>query len=90
MQILIGADTMLRMLDPKWGVDIKDLLSQFAQLKTSFAVAGRMIGEEFWTCEDVLRTLPSELEQKYCYLFHPLEGRWDISSSELRAEIENK
>lgn len=81
VRMLIGVDAVVRMLDPKWGPEIEPMLAEFAQLKTCFVVFGRLIDEKFVTMFDVYDRIP----EKYHHLFSAIEGRWDISSSEIRA-----
>jgi len=41
VRLLVGVDSMLRMLDPKWGIDTEPLLREFAELGTTFEVSNR-------------------------------------------------
>lgn len=86
---VLGADAMVRMLDPKWGIQPVDLFKQFIDLDTKLLVAGRTIGDKFVTCEDILNDLRKEQPGVWTLAHNvlmPLEGRWDISSTELRKE----
>jgi nicotinic acid mononucleotide adenylyltransferase len=76
---LIGADTMERMLDPKWGPEVGDMLQEMKNLGCKFLVMGRVMDGKFKTCRDFRVPWP------HGNLFDPLGGRVDISSSELRA-----
>lgn len=78
--IIIGADTMQRMLDPQWGPEVRPMLDEFAALGVQFLVMGREIDGKWVTCRDVSVPWPR------CQLFQPLPGRHDISSSELRGQ----
>jgi len=75
---VIGADTMDRFLDPKWGPEIELMLQEMRQLGAMFYVMGRKIGGIFKTCRDIDVPFPHQL------LFRPLEGRIDVSSTEIR------
>jgi len=77
---VIGVDALLRMLDPKWGVEVPELLREFYELGTSFYVVGREVEGEWRTLEDVLTQIPSS----YQNLFTEVGGRWDVSSTALR------
>jgi len=44
--IILGSDALERMLDPKWGVEVLPLLTEFRELGTRFRVATRE-GDEF-------------------------------------------
>ncbi len=76
---LIGADTMARMLEPGWGPDIAEMLSEMQNLGTRFWVMGRKLGDRYLTCRDV------EVPWPHQNIFEPMEGRLDVSSTELRA-----
>ena len=80
---LIGADALVRMLDPRWGVDVPDLLAELRALGTRFHVVGRLVDGVFVSHEDVLAHVP----EPYRDLFVPRGGRWDLSSSALRARL---
>lgn len=79
---IMGADAMESMLDPKWGPAIEPMLQELSQLGTQFLVMGRYNKVKgIWkTCKDI------EVPYKYRSLFQHLEGRVDISSSELRGD----
>jgi hypothetical protein len=82
---LMGADAVVQMLDPKWGVDLFVLFEEFEQQGTRFLVVGRFINGVWTTLDDLKRTLfPSLIRNRYHHLFTSVEGRWDISSTELR------
>lgn len=89
--LVLGSDAVLRMLDPKWGVEIGPSLQEFKELGTRFFVMGRNVDNkwpyhgttQFVTALDIVKDLPDALA-KYGYMFNHLDGRWDISSSELR------
>jgi nicotinic acid mononucleotide adenylyltransferase len=81
---IMGADTMERLLDPKWGQEIKSMLDEFKWLQTHFLVPGRVINGKYTTCKDVLETqLRSSIE--YWSLFTDVQFRMDLSSTELRS-----
>jgi nicotinic acid mononucleotide adenylyltransferase len=75
---VIGADTMERMLDPKWGPEIEEMLSELKRLDTKFLVMGRVVNGTFKTCRDFHVPWP------HGNLFEPINGRVDLSSTELR------
>jgi nicotinic acid mononucleotide adenylyltransferase len=77
---IIGADTMERFLDPKWGPDPVQLLKELKELKTTFLVMGRVMDGVFKTANDII------VPNGYKDLFVPIEGRVDISSTMLRNE----
>lgn len=76
---LIGADTMQRMLDPKWGVDVDDLLRELKNLDTKFLVMDRLIDGKLTGCRDI------KVPWLHNNMFDPLPGRVDISSTEIRS-----
>lgn len=75
---IIGADTMGRMLDPQWGPEIESMLLELKNLGVKFLVMGRVIEGEWKTCRDFYVPWP------HGNLFEPLEGRIDLSSTQLR------
>jgi nicotinic acid mononucleotide adenylyltransferase len=85
--MLIGADALLRMFDPKWGLDSATMLNEFESLGTKFYVGGRNIDGAFVSLSDVLDKLPSNLWDSIERLCVEIDGRWDISSTELRNKL---
>jgi len=77
---IIGADTMERMLDPQWGPAIEEMLTEMRNLDVKFLVMGRLVGEKWVTCRDIKVAWPHQL------LFQPLEGRLDLSSTQIRSQ----
>lgn len=80
---IIGTDTMERFLDPKWGPSIPEMLRELCKLDTKFFVMGRLMdGSDgrmyFRTANDI------PVASEYRCMFQPLDGRVDISSTELR------
>lgn len=88
---ILGSDAMVRMLDPKWGLDPIDMFKEYIDLGTKLFVAGREIDGKFVTCEDILNDLLKNGKRGVWALamnvLMPLDGRWDISSTELRNKL---
>ena len=82
----MGADAMLRILDPRWGLNIKASLGEFEKFRTKFYVNGRVVDGTFITFYDIIDKLPDNLF-RYSYLIMELQVRWDLSSTELRNKI---
>jgi nicotinic acid mononucleotide adenylyltransferase/nicotinamide mononucleotide (NMN) deamidase PncC len=81
--ILIGADALGRMLDPKWGPSPFDVMEAFRKNQCRLLVAGRKMGDSFVTLADVA------VPRSHTDMFVPLDGRrWDISSTEIRRASE--
>lgn len=82
--ILMGADAGLRLLDPKWGVSLQELLDAVDRSGITIYVAERMVDGKLITANDL---------SNHCITTHgwspfiPLKGHWDISSSEIRNNI---
>lgn len=78
---VIGADALIRMLDPKWGPDIEPMLREFEHLGTRFYVRGRLNTEtnQFIKLSDI----PLAASHP-CFV--KLPGRYDGSSSAIREE----
>lgn len=85
--LVMGADSMLRMLDSKWGVDLVDSFEEFKDLKTTLYVAGRTVNGKFITREDLLEDISPELHGLFDLVTKSVGGHWDISSTELRKKL---
>jgi hypothetical protein len=83
---VLGADALVRMLDPKWGVDVDDLLRQLTTLGTRFYVIGRLVDGAFMTCEEAIAHVP----EAHRGLFVGASGRWDASSTAERERAMGK
>lgn len=79
---IVGADALLTMLNPKWGHDIPTMLELFYDLHIEFYVVGRVVEGSFMSLEDVKNKHPEI--RNYTWQFKNVEGRWDVSSAELR------
>jgi len=87
---VMGADSMDRMLDPKWGQPVKRMVVEMAQLGCHFLVPGRLVpmpdgSQEYMTCDMVREKHEKDLGGMYDH-FHEVNFRLDISSTELRAK----
>jgi hypothetical protein len=76
--IALGVDGLIRMLDRSWGPNVVDMLEIFRALGTRFYVAGRSVGGHWTTIDDVA------IPVRFRDLFESVEGRHDVSSTELR------
>lgn len=88
---ILGADAMVRMMDPKWGLNPIDMFKEFINLNTKLFVASREIAGKLVTCEDILNALRQDNEMKGVWslatnVLMPLDGHWNISSTELREQ----
>lgn len=79
---VIGVDALIRMLSPEWGIPTEDLLSILAGINARFFVVGRLVDGKFMSLSEVEDKFPILL--KYHKNFEPVNGRWDVSSTELR------
>jgi nicotinic acid mononucleotide adenylyltransferase len=84
MPLVLGADAMVRMLDPKWGHNVKDMLDEFSCLHTKLYISGREINGKFTTRDDIEKSLPEGQRNLFHYLSASVSGKWDISSTEIR------
>lgn len=76
--IALGVDALVRMLDPSWGPNVAEMLETFRALGTRFYVVGRSVDGRWTTIDDV--PIPDRVRR----LFESVEGRHDVSSTELR------
>lgn len=85
---ILGADAMVRMLDPKWGLDAGEMFNAFYDLSTKLFIASREVDGHMTTCENILSDIKAKLPFKVWATAHaimmPLKGEWNISSTELR------
>jgi nicotinic acid mononucleotide adenylyltransferase len=88
--LILGVDAMLRILDPKYS-DVQKTLQEFAFLGTNFYIADREINGEVIRYYDLARLSPKipieDLRSLHLHM-QPLEGRWDISSTEIRKTLQ--
>jgi hypothetical protein len=77
--IVVGVDALIRMLDPKWGVEVGPMLEEFRRLKVRFLVADRIMDGKLVSLFDV-GGLPPDLCSR---MFTPGEYV-DMSSTALR------
>lgn len=86
--LIMGADAMVRMLDPKWGLDIGQMFSEFYDYGTKLLIGNREVNGVMTSCEDIL----NDIKAKFSFsvwasaqiIMKPLSGEWNISSTELR------
>ena len=86
-QFVIGNDTYVRILNPKYYQDsVANMETAIGQIKAtggSFIVGGRTVGGVFSEADPSL--VPSSLEGMFLFL-HENEFRNDLSSTQLRKE----
>lgn len=84
MSFVMGADTAVRFLDPKWNQEqtVEQMLEEFQELGTYFFVNDRK------NKEGVLQTLEdAHVPDRFRSLFFRVPGHWDISSSQIREGV---
>ncbi len=87
ISLVVGADAMLRMLDPKWGVDPQKLLAELNSYHTKLYLVGREIDGKFITINDIIKGLTPNQAALFHYMVMPINGKWDVSSTELRSKL---
>ena len=87
MPLVMGADAMLRMLDPKWGLNIIEMFKEFKRLGTKLYVSGRSVNGVITCNKDILKTVSSELTPLYIEMTETVTGHWDLSSTEIRNRL---
>ena len=80
--LVLGADALHRMLDPKWGPSIGAMLDEFRALGTTFYVSSRVVAGEHLTAQNVLER--HHVEGAHRALFVELATCSALSSTELR------
>lgn len=99
--LVVGADAIIKLFDPKWGHNVTDVINEMINLKTSFYVADRLVDGKIVTYKDIINNYLHE-QLKFIYpgdnnfldrdsiandLIKSVPGRWDISSTELRNKV---
>lgn len=82
ISLVVGADAMLRLLDPKWG-DPEKLFAEFTQLETKFLIGSRVVDGKLITKDDIMKMIPLRYDFNSLN-YYPIDGQWDISSTEIR------
>lgn len=88
-KFILGADALMRMLDPQWGVDPDKLISEFRQLNIEFYVFDRVIDGQVVSMNDIYDNTDHNSEfakyvnERRC---HGIGASWNVSSTELRNE----
>ena len=85
--LVMGADAMVRMLDPKWGLNLQEVFEEFEERDVMLYLAGRTVDGKFVTREDIQETLSPELKRLFISQTRPVRGHWDMSSTELRKKL---
>ena len=92
--LVIGADALLRMLDPRWGADPKEVFQEFQRLNTTLLVFGREINGTFVSAREAIDKVPADylgirsMGVRSEAVLRPIEGRWDVSSTAVRAHAQ--
>ena len=98
LSFVIGADTMVRILSPKYYNDDKlQMIDTLLSMKGAHFFAGGRVEQKkespepvrFITGREELRGLPQELKDKFT-IIEEQEFRVDISSTELRKQLEEE
>jgi nicotinic acid mononucleotide adenylyltransferase len=87
-EMILGADTLERMMNPSWGVTPEVLLEEFRMLHTRFYLFGRETADGTFQTAD--ETIEKFVPDRYQVLFRPCHGRWNISSTGIRARAEDE
>ena len=85
IKILLGADAAKHLLNPKfYGGDVKrrQMLEGLAEIGSSFLVMGRVDKDtgDFITRDDL------DMPPRFAHVFEGVSSRWDISSTQIRAQ----
>jgi len=83
--ILLGADALERLLDPKWGHDPAALLKELEKLGTQLFVFPRVVDGRTLTAWNILQNAKLPDAGRGRVVFSMNAPTWDISSTELRA-----
>lgn len=90
MPLIVGTDTLDRMLDPKWKIDMEEFLKTINNIGNDIFVVNRIVDNKLLSINDVFAKykdiLPDDVYRCLKEMVHHLPGQWDISSSELRGK----
>jgi nicotinamide mononucleotide (NMN) deamidase PncC len=85
---ILGADAMVRMLDPKWGLDIKATLQEFYELGTDLYIVGRDVNGKWTTMGDIADSMIFKDEREmFLRIAREVRGEWHLSSTEIRNKL---
>jgi len=88
--LVMGADAMIRLLDPKWGKSPGDTIEELSQSQTKIYVASRQVDGKLMDVKQVLDGISNQLTERQQMFgrlrFRDLPGQWDISSTQLRKD----
>lgn len=87
MPLVVGADAMLRILDPKWGVDSHITLNELNRLHTKLYVVSRVVDGKLISRNDIEESLPENQRSLFHYVSTSVCGQWDYCSTDIRNAI---
>lgn len=87
MGIMLGADAMVRILDPKWGVDVDQMFKEMDELRTKLYINGRDVDGKFLRRNDIDAMLTPEQSNIFRFISLPVGGEYHISSTEIRNKL---
>jgi nicotinamide mononucleotide (NMN) deamidase PncC len=88
MPIVMGADAFVRLLDPKWAVNMKEFLSDLSEMNTTLYISGRDIDGKFTTHQDISGMMYTQgLRGLFLNVSKAISGEWHISSTQIRNRL---
>ena len=92
--MILGADAMVRMMDPKWGLNLGEMFEEFYNLNTKLFISAREVDGKLTTCDSILLdirdTLPFKDWAAAQIIMKPINGEWNISSTEIREKLQRQ
>lgn len=89
--LILGADAMVRLMDPKWGLNLGEMFGEFYDLNTRLFISTREIDDKLITCDSILNDIRDVLPFKDWasaqIIMKPIKGEWNISSTEIREKL---
>lgn len=79
--LVMGADALFRMMDPKWGPSLDDIIATFRQHGTIVYVIDRVVGGTSYRLVDCDRA------RECADIFLPVDGNWQQSSTAIREAV---
>jgi nicotinamide mononucleotide (NMN) deamidase PncC len=87
MGMVLGADAMVRILDPKWGLNFDEMFKEMDQLRTKLYIGGRDINGKFTTRNDIEDLMTPWQAFMFRSLSLQVGGEYHVSSTEIRNKL---
>lgn len=87
MGLVLGADAMIRIMDPKWGLDLDQMFKEMGELRTKLYIGGRDVNGKFITRNDIESMMSPSQASAFRFLSYQIGGEYHISSTDIRNKM---